>query len=233
MIEIKLNEYEQKTLNKLKVSLNTIIYDKYYKELYKAMIGNIPEIITNAIYLKQIPLNYVNNIKETNKKRIEYMQDIRSVENMVFNFLIHKVPEYILFHYLRIKGYNVLFEGGEGDMFSTNTGNYTINNNCDLCVLDDDIKYDLEVQYSYLYKDKEYRKDTYFKVKTDKLLNILYKGNENTYFMFLIYDFLDKRFKVLPINLEKDYDRFEKIGIQENGKKYHKIKYNIDELITL
>lgn len=233
-ITINLNEQETRTLQKMKKSLDTIINDKYYKGLYNEMIGNIPFIIRNAIYNEKLPYDYVlNTLQYNNEFKVNYMKDNRRIENMIFNFIIYKMPEYIIYHYLKYKGYDVFFDSAEGDMLN-NVGSYSINNNCDLSLKDNNITYKIELQYSYLYKTEELRKNPKLYIKANKLDNIYFNSDENTYFLFLIYDFKDRRFKVLPINMIKDYDKFNYIGYcKEFDKKYYELSYNIDDLINL
>ena len=233
-IQDKTTYYNNIRLNKL---LKRIETDERYSILNEFLTENMPEIIYKAIKETSISTEFKENLLKYNSKELlNKLKDNRNIDDYIINCLGYKLTEYILYFAFDIRGYKILFNGGEG-VASLSKGIFKVNANPDFKVF-----------------SKKYGKYVKLELKStlkhvDKLiiksynLERLYAYNRDGYICWLLIDtdYLDivDNFKMVIIKISDtpqlfDYERdFSILSKYGNCKELKSWKFTNDKVIKV
>lgn len=189
--------------SKRQYTIRSLMYIKSkYRDMYILLKKNIPTYMLYILWHPQnIDIDYINNLKNKNNDIFTFLKDTRKPEEMVLNYYICKIWEYIVMVYLKKRNVNIKFSNEN----TNNKNSNRLNKNPDF-VVNDNIKIDVQTALTY--------KDGYINIKPHKL----YK------FDFIIFaTWHNGKILLIYIDLKK---RHEVELVQNCYKKWYKLYLN-------
>ena len=144
--------------SKRQYTIKSLMYIKSkYKDMYISLKKNIPTYMLYILWHPQnIDIDYINNLKNKNNDIFAFIKDTRKSEEMVVNYYICKIWEYIVMVYLKKRNVNIKFCNED----TNNKNSNRLNKNPDF-IVNDNIKIDVQTALTY--------KDGYINIKPHKL----------------------------------------------------------------